>query len=102
MRFFRRNATNVALAVGGIADSQNAPSYGWDEISIFVRMPSGGGTLDVLQRLNASSTYVTTDSFVLLAAGFISINVPRTGEHVRGRFTNGAVVQSPEIILGLK
>ncbi len=100
LRIFRRNALDAQLAIAGTADSFNAPSYGWEVVTLFMRLTQAG-TLEVYQRLRSNSTYVLTDQYVFAAAGMLRDTVQVTGEHVRVLFTNGGVAQSPEILVGL-
>lgn len=100
LRIFRRNSANALLGIGLTADSYNAPSYGWETLSLFMRLTQAG-TLEVYQRMRSNSTYVMTDQYVLAAAGVVRDTVQITGEHVRVLFTNGGVAQRPEIVATL-
>jgi len=101
MRIFRRDALDLPLAGGGTAGTEVAPSYGFDEIRVFGRLPAGGGTLEVFQFLRANSTPVATNTIVLGAPGFMDASFPRTGELVAVSFTNGGVAQAPELLVTL-
>jgi len=100
LRVFRRNADDTQMIAGATADSYNAPSYGWEVATLFMRLTQAG-TLAVYQRLRGSSTYVLTDQYAFLAAGVLRDTVQVTGEHIRVLFTNGGVAQTPEILVGL-
>lgn len=99
---WRRDSSGSPVATSGSINSGVAPALGWGAVSVYMRLPSGGGTLTIQQRMRRSSTWATTDTFTLAAAGVLSDLAVRTGELVRAVFTNGATQQTPEIIVGLE
>lgn len=102
LAIWRRDSADSAIGASAAVNSGVAPAYGWGAISVFMRCPGGAGTLTIEQRLRRSSTWVTTDTFALGAAGVVSDVAVRTGELVRLVFTNGGTQQTPEILVGLE
>lgn len=86
-----RNSTLVAQA--GSVSSNIAPSFGWEVANVFMRLPgASGGTLVIQQKIRNSTTWITTDTFTLAAAGVISDVAIITAEHIRAVFTEGGTV----------
>lgn len=100
LAFWRLDAAGSALGIGAAVNSGVAPAKGFEAMTVWMRLVQAG-TLEIQQRLRASSTWVTTNTYALPGAGVVSDAVLRSGELVRAVFTNGGVAQTPELILEL-
>ena len=99
-RVWTRNAASGALA--GAASAPDAPAvfptYAKGNIVINMNLPLGGGTL-YLSQYTRGGTFPSAapTEITLAAAGTTYAVIPRTAELAGVSFTNGAVMQAPEI-----
>ncbi len=100
MRILRNNSASSQTAIAGTIDSFGAPSYGWTVVTILMTLTQAG-TLEIYQRLRSDSSWTLTDQFVYAGAGVLRTSVQITGEQARALFTNGAVAQTPQLLIGM-
>ena len=103
LRILRYDTTDnggVPLAGGGLIDSFGAPCFGWQVLTIYLRVALAS-QIEVYQRLRANSAWALTDQWIFLGATTQRVVVRLTGEHVRVLFTNGVGPQTPELVCTL-
>lgn len=99
-RVWKRGPADGTLGAGATAPDAPAvaPSYAKGNIVIHMNLPLGGGTLAISQYARGGTFPAAgPTNFVLAIAGTVDAVIPRTAELVGMTFTNGAVIQAPEI-----
>src|SRR5204862_188032 len=64
-------------------------ALGWDRVSVFLRLPKGGATLELQQGLRGGPL-ATTNAIRMRGAGAVAAEYPRGGEVIGIVFKNGA------------
>lgn len=104
LRAYRRGSGDVALGIGAVAADTPAvfPAKGFSRLTIVGRAPAGNWTLDVYLGLKASGTTALVATFICTVAVPLNISLAIGGEIGGLVLTNGAVAQSPEVLVTLE